>query len=294
MSTKKLSRTVIEGGRYNTSDRRLSNKEERAKTRAYMSKVALDPEDFEEEIEPERRPVYKEFSDKLNPMYRWLESQVGRVWDEVRSEISTKFDTRTTAGRHITFDHLLREIVDTESGFDNRGRMINPNIEVICGSGYRYYGHKLYYVDEDGILQPNISSFRRRRRYEYITEEEAKESAAWLQGRIIGLKGGKYYWFSPTEGVWKADWEKSIYGTAYNLKYYVENVGNYSYETKRSYKFIPGVWTEVVKTSGLHWEEVEVPFSYRQRSELSASELKHFKSFKESIINAILEYGKGR
>jgi hypothetical protein len=42
---------------------------------------------------------------------RWLRSQSGRPWDKVRSELFARFDVRTTAGRHIVFDHLLQEVL---------------------------------------------------------------------------------------------------------------------------------------------------------------------------------------
>jgi hypothetical protein len=57
-----------------------------------------------------RTKVYQGFDDKLGPAYRWLEAQSGRPWNKVRSELFARFDTRTTAGRHIVFDHLLRSV----------------------------------------------------------------------------------------------------------------------------------------------------------------------------------------
>ena len=112
MSKKNLARTAIEGGRYgrNKWERRYSHRTDRAAERNYMSKVEHDVEYFDDyDIKPSA-PVYKEFKDKLSPMYRWLHAQVGRKWDEVRSEVAEKFDTRTTAGRHITYDHLLSSV----------------------------------------------------------------------------------------------------------------------------------------------------------------------------------------
>ena len=112
MSTKNLARTIIEGGRHtgNKWDRRNSHAEERAALKNYMSEVTLDPSNYDEyDVEP-IEPIYKSFDDKLSPIYRWLHRQVGRLWDEVRSDISKTFDTRTTAGRHIVYDHLLNSV----------------------------------------------------------------------------------------------------------------------------------------------------------------------------------------
>ena len=43
-------------------------------------------------------------------MMRWLESQCGRPWSKVYAEVCERFDTRTTAGRHIVHDHLLGSV----------------------------------------------------------------------------------------------------------------------------------------------------------------------------------------
>jgi hypothetical protein len=111
MSTKNLSRTVIEGGRYrpNSWARRSSNGLQRAAERAVLGPLtrALELDDV---TMPKRKKVRRDFADKLGPPKRWLASQVGRPWDRVRAELLAKFDTRTTAGRHIVFDHMLPSV----------------------------------------------------------------------------------------------------------------------------------------------------------------------------------------
>jgi hypothetical protein len=113
MSKKNLARTVIEGGRshFNTFDRRCSHGEERARSRD-VARALLCGGDPEDAIFEPRRSVDPWFYDKLGPAMRWLRSQVGRPWNKVRSELFARFDTRTTAGRHILFDHVLREVED--------------------------------------------------------------------------------------------------------------------------------------------------------------------------------------
>jgi hypothetical protein len=293
MSTKNLSRTVIEGGRGNVYERRKTSKDLRAAERAYLSKVKLDWENWEEEFEPEQDWAGKDFSDKLNPMYRWLDAQVGRPWAEVRSEVFAKFDTRTTAGRHITFDHLLRSVIDTESGFDKHGRMANPNIEIIRGDSRRYYYYRHeYYVDEKGILQtyePTAKSYWRR---PYATEAELREVEKWLDASIIGEKEGKLYWFCATEGCWKASWEKDAYGYSHSLGYYLWDKGEYKVNKTVKYSF--GTYTHTEKHHGPHWEEIKVPFSYRQRGPLTEKDIKYFNSLNERVREQILAFGKGR
>ncbi len=298
MSTKRLSRTVIEGGRRNVWERRASTQDERAEVRDYLNRCESDPDFYDEEAEPERRVVYKEFSDKLNPMERWLAKQVGRVWADVRSEVFERFDVRTTAGRHITFDHLLREVVDTESGFDKYGRMTNPNVEVIASkrnSYVRYYGYNDYYVDENGILceNPNRGKTRRSWREPYASLEECAEVSKWLNYRIIGEKDGKLCWFAPTQGIWKAEWIKDgDYGYGTKLRYYLRERGEYTVRHKVVHSY--GSFIENLKKSGDHWVEVEVPFSFRQSAALNSNELKYFNGLKARLKRDILSYGKGR
>jgi hypothetical protein len=139
MSTKNLARTVIEGGRSHAYQvtRRHSNASERARERVtshrLLTAIDLDDADYRP-----RAKVYRWFSDKLGPAGRFLTSQVGRPWSKVRSELAARFDTRTTAGRHILFDHIL------------------PSVYKGFGLGRRYR----FFVDSHGILR----SEKRRRK----------------------------------------------------------------------------------------------------------------------------------
>lgn len=311
MSTKRLSKTVIEGGRYggNKWDRRQSHTYVRAEERDYLKAVMVDPEHAEEYDIDEIQPVYQGFSDKLSPMYRWIDAQVGRVWDEVRSEIFQTFDTRTTAGRHITFDHLLTQIVDTESGFDDHGIITDPEIpKESTGKRRSYWGASDYYVDQYGILRGKEDRHKRHRNhYEKVTEEEMKAASEWLNGRMIMEKGGKLYWLAPTEDIWMASWfdpYNHIYGTipsyygSYDqavLTYYVWRKGEFkntitTYSSWNAYRPDP----MVIKRYGEHWENVENPYSFRQRGELNVEEMKVFRGTKERLRNEILSFGKGR
>jgi hypothetical protein len=175
--------------------------------------------------------------------------------------------------------------------------MMNPNIDVIdCRGNKSYYrgGYSDYYVDENGILCANADHNRNRRRWRepYASMEECNEVAKWLHYRIIGEKDGKLCWFAPTKGIWKAEWVKAEYGYATELKYYLWEPGEYIVRNKvvRSY----GTYFENVKKSGDHWEEVAVPFSYRQSAALNSNELKYFKALKVRLQRDILSFGKGR
>ncbi len=189
MSTKNLAHTAIEGGRhnYNKWDRRYSHAETRADEKAYISEIMDDMENwYDYDIEP-TRPVSKGFTDKLSPMYRWLSKQCGRLWDDVRSDVAKTFDTRTTAGRHIVHDHLLRSVE------------VTPDLRY--GRYYRgpedyttSYSRHDFYVDANGFLREKTVIRRKQK----IEKFDTNRIANWLNGRVVGFVGDQAYWFVPT------------------------------------------------------------------------------------------------
>ena len=186
MSKKNLAKTAIEGGRTGHSKnlRRNSNKELRAKEHAYLKAVEKDPEVWDEDEYPTRKFVAKEFSDKLNPMFRYLDSQVGRPWDKVRSEIIEKFDSRTTAGRHILYDHLLSQV---ESNKLDYVRFYNANLSD-KESIYREY-----YIDNNGLLRRKKQVSHK----EYVTRHSNysnQDFISFLNNRVIRFYDGKAFW----------------------------------------------------------------------------------------------------
>jgi hypothetical protein len=165
MSTKNLARTVIEGGRarYNRFERRHSNAVERTHVHEMERALCRATEPECAVFEP-RKVVYRGFDDKLGPAMRWLRSQVGRPWDKVRGELFARFDTRTTAGRHILFDHLLAEVgPEPVARFSHRPR---------------------FGVSKHGLLQ-----YRERSRYR----------SRYRLPRLPEPHGSRLYWLVPTE-----------------------------------------------------------------------------------------------
>jgi hypothetical protein len=62
----------------------------------------------------------KHFSDRLGPLRRYLEKQVGRPWSKVEGEFRKALDTRTVIGRHL-WDHA-RHMVELEVRMSPDGR----------------------------------------------------------------------------------------------------------------------------------------------------------------------------
>lgn len=63
----------------------------------------------------------KEFTDVLNPLERFLRSNLGRPWDKVYSELCSGLDKRKTTGLHI-FQHL-KHMVKTNCYFGIDGKL---------------------------------------------------------------------------------------------------------------------------------------------------------------------------
>jgi hypothetical protein len=49
----------------------------------------------------------KDFTDKLGPLKRWLDSQVGRNWDKVYREIRRSFPNTNKQNHHLLDTHLM-------------------------------------------------------------------------------------------------------------------------------------------------------------------------------------------
>jgi hypothetical protein len=182
MSKKNLARTAIEGGRSgsNRYDRRYSNRLVRVEARAFVSRVSKDADAADNDYVPSRKEVfphnYRVFNDKLSPVRRWMDKQVGKNWDKVHSELRARFDARTIAGQHILFDHLLNDV--------------DPHPYVVS---YGFFGLRRYFVDETGILRarprPRYHDYNAFKR---TVSDEALN--AWRGDRYVSEVGSELFW----------------------------------------------------------------------------------------------------
>jgi len=179
MSTKNLARTAIEGGRYfgGTFICRYENHAVRALTRTALGRLRVAGADADDWVPPQVRKMGRHFHDKLSAPERWLDAQIGRPWNLVRGELMRKFDPRTTAGRHIVFDHMLPWVRARGAAAD--------------------YGER-FAVDAHGLL-------RRLPRRRYFRLElpaplprPERELTTWLSGRRVGPRDDVFFWFIPT------------------------------------------------------------------------------------------------
>lgn len=295
MSTKDLSHTVIEGGRTGSNkwERRYSHAETRAHEKLYLKEVMADPENwYDYDIEPIGH-VYKEFDDKLGPVYRWLHAQVGRPWNDVRSEVSQKFDTRTTAGRHIVHDHLLSSVEVTPDVARRRFYSIPDDP---TASHYK----NDFYVDDNGLLQ------RKRyipRGYKSAPAYDTNQIANWLSGRIVGKVGTKLFWFIPADKNKKRGGVSRTWRTVWSWP--ETNYGGYTY-IKRELTFIvlsekpiyrlDEFGRKILGENGKYeiseykteWIR-SYPGAFRQGNKLSNKEIEYFNNLPQYYQDRVLE-----
>jgi len=94
----------------------------------------------------------KSFSENLNPLRRYLERQVGRLWNDVFSEICENINPNSTVQQHVR-SHIFNFVeINTYRGNDGN----------VHAEGTRYFFHDLYVDPDDGILR---GTQRRRHRY---------------------------------------------------------------------------------------------------------------------------------
>lgn len=196
MSTKRLSRTIIERGKRGSDkeERKQQIIKSRRKARTFCATYC------EDKVEPfyEARHYYREFGDRLAALYMFLEAHVGKPWNEIYSKLCAIRSRKTIQGHH--FIEHAKDLVFTPTG---------------AGKGARFsYGFYL----EDGILY--LNERWKRPKYSSLSKEIAKRYEDWIGNRKIKLIGSKYFWYEPVElarmyldGAWRtmtSGWRQGI------------------------------------------------------------------------------------
>ena len=99
-------------------------------------------------IKPRNKTKY--FSDCLGPLYRWLRSKVGKLWDDVYREMSQLVDITTLSGQHIlshVWSYVERNVVMID-GVPYSKRYFHSSPLYPLG----YSQEKLYIHPDSGIL----------------------------------------------------------------------------------------------------------------------------------------------
>lgn len=261
MSTKNLGRTAIEGGRTTHYKDRVEEFEGsfRASNRDYTRKVSNDVEAFDDELDPKRRKKSKKNNqtDHLRPVYNLLDSMVGRPWSKVFSEICEKFDSRTLAGRHVLYDHIINEI--------------DPHAHVPML--HQWYRRNDYYIDDHGVFSKRKHA-RRKYEYNYVSQKYAEKIRDWLNGRAIIRQGSKLYWGYPLL------YGKAVEGVTLLLDIYQGKVSGMRY----------GFFSDRFR---MHYPFTDwgSSLSWRQNQGLTREETKFFDSTPKWVHNVLLVHG---
>lgn len=174
MSTKRLSRTIIERGK------RGSDKEER---KQQIIKSRRKARNFcttycEDSVEPfyKARHYYREFGDRLSALDSFLKAHIGQPWDKIYSKLCAIRSRKTIQGHH--FIQHAKDFVFSSTG---AGR----DIKWTWG----------YYI-EDGIL---LYDKYKPLRYPRLRRDILKRYEDWIGNRKIKLIGSKYFWYDPVK-----------------------------------------------------------------------------------------------
>lgn len=273
MSTKDKSRTALEAGTNKNSRYylRLERKTQRAQRKQICKQITNDIELAEEFLEP-KSSESKCFSDNVSFLEKYLQSKVGQVWDDVRSEIAKEFDGRTIAGKHILYDHILRSVVSSGTGYDKDANFYwDESVKVS-----NRFRTKDFYVDQNGILQevkPDTKLFKKIKDLLNTTDQELLEVDSWLRGRMIVQENKQLFWKTSSTALWKCKLDRILYRRhELRLTYYIEN---YYYDVDKKLKS--------------RWEEA-IPFDFNQTSQLSNDDIDFFNAQNELIRDAILDF----
>lgn len=95
-----------------------------------------------------RRPDYKWPSDNLNPLWRFLDKNVGRPWAKVYSEICAACDRKSVVQAHV-LEHVKDKVVMNPVFVEGRVYYIYDGVI----GGLKELNSFQLYVDRHGILR---------------------------------------------------------------------------------------------------------------------------------------------
>lgn len=161
--------------------RRQTRKKERRAVEVEIERMRLDNEMRDEDL-PEREKLWGASHYSSRPLRRWLESQVGRKWDDVWSDLCQRHDRRKWANWKL-IEHV-KQGVKTQPTSWQRGHwwaLVVDENGILCRE-----------VDFERIPWPHYGNNR-------IGYTETKE---WLQDRKVGKFEGEFYWLDKDWSKW--------------------------------------------------------------------------------------------
>lgn len=170
----------------------------------------------------------KTLNENLNPLRRYFESQVGRLWNDVYSDVCSKLDTNSTVKQHVR-DHI-KDFVEIDTyrtdgvvyssnknytlgQYGVSGLYVDPDTGVLCTTGPRKSHHYTYERKQLGHLRvsPMLSYVWIKGvwyRIDLISEESLKQIYAKLKTNSFLIKHYNYWKMYSTSAAIKVpgDW----------------------------------------------------------------------------------------
>lgn len=214
MATKNVSRTVREKGcdtAYSAVKNQIDRRR-RSSERSYFADVkksSIEDLDDLDDLDPfaETERLYGRYSyPRLQPVYRWLNAQVGRLWLVVEAELRARYG-KDRAIMEDLFPHRILNHVDPHAHH----------------ASYRY----TWFIDESGVMQRVPLRKQHRHFVKRITKDLAAKIDAWLAGRGIIQRGERFYWGLHDQSLrltWSTSGSKnSKFVSTYGLRYVTAN-----------------------------------------------------------------------
>jgi hypothetical protein len=179
---------------------------------------------------------HKYFNDYLNPLFRFIHKQVGRLWDDVYSEICENITLSSTTRRHIR--QHVDSYVELNVIFDEDGEPCS------IWRGLRpLYKDQLYKDPVDGILKHAVVS----KALQIKAENNRKKEEARNKLNRYFDKDGKE--FTPVYRSFKYT-KENVDGITFTL----EETGERRRKTISWFKY---QWTNVKRTRSIDYYDVE-------------------------------------
>lgn len=277
MSTKNLARTVLEGGRYSSWKHNVNDgvRSERAGARSALRVISRDPEAADDVVVPTREKMCKRGNqtDKLSPVWAFVDSRCGKSWAKVYKEICQKFPVKSLAGYHVVFGHMLKAI---------KGSGTQEHL-------YGYFSFEDYFIDPQGILRKNKKKRWSKNQRKKVKNWDVHKTMNWLDGHKICKVGDKYYWMdhAPEQNL-VAIW-------SHGSVFYVVGAGGIPLREPAVGMFEPYRYNP----SKTHWVEAQSRYVYpetrawRQGKELRKVDVEYLLSLPEQIRDGLVtQFGK--
>lgn len=185
-----MSKVIVErprlGGRYLRKGRRLRDPDDVPKHKG-MHRAAVE------------RDSWKDLNENLQPLRRYLHSQVGRPWDKVWSEISANLRPSSAVQQHVrdhVFDFVAKDVTVRDGEFYLSGRFLRP------GATLRESWYELWIDPRTGLLRRN----RHHKTYRQRSRERHRRRQQLVRSRMVAAGENRQY-HRLNDGAW---WEVKL------------------------------------------------------------------------------------